>query len=265
MNEFNSNKQGPEQLRIENEIRKLKLQLEFGAGFHNPDPHSTIPPHIEKIFLDQIEKFERAHQESHPIRIYDYIGNPQFRKAHSLKESEIHFELQRIKEILLNNFISCDTIYDTDMRDLYVFITEELFDKEIDNVRIPGMVLHFIYEEFHPNHECSIEERCYEFIHGFLAVDKEDTIFDIEHEEKNKIAITNFRESFSRFELNEIQTESITVNDNKAEAVIQVNFSGGLDGSGTMEHFSGFARFSLEYVFSSWYLTKVLLPGMKMS
>lgn len=121
------------------------------------------------------------------------------------------------------------------------------------------MVLHFIYEDFHPNHECRIEERCYDFIHGFLAVDKEDTIFDIEHEEKNKIAITNFREAFSRFELNEIQTESITVNGSKAEAVIEVNFSGELEGSGTMEHFSGFWKIQFGICFFQ------LVPDQKLA
>jgi len=36
---------------------------------------------------------------------------------------------------------------------IYKFITEELFDHEMDDIMLPGFVHHFIYEEFHPNHE----------------------------------------------------------------------------------------------------------------
>ena len=35
----------------------------------------------------------------------------------------------------------------------YRFITEELFEHEMDDVHVKGMFTHFTYEEFHPNHD----------------------------------------------------------------------------------------------------------------
>src|SRR5690606_22942096 len=36
---------------------------------------------------------------------------------------------------------------------IYRFITEELVEHQMDDMRIPGMTLHYAYEEFHPNHD----------------------------------------------------------------------------------------------------------------
>jgi len=51
---------------------------------------------------------------------------------------------------------------------LYRFITEELFKEELDDIKIEGMTHHYIYEEFHPNHEHDIKNRCKEFLDEFL-------------------------------------------------------------------------------------------------
>ena len=54
--------------------------------------------------------------------------------------------------ILNKNSIQLDTICDVEEREIYRFVTEELFSHKMDNMRIPGMMACFIYEEFHPNH-----------------------------------------------------------------------------------------------------------------
>lgn len=42
-----------------------------------------------------------------------------------------------------------------------------LFDEETD-ARIPGMIMHFTYEDFHPNHKLDIESKTREFISGWF-------------------------------------------------------------------------------------------------
>ncbi|MBL0339810.1 MAG: hypothetical protein IPP71_02180 [Bacteroidetes bacterium] len=255
--------QVPEQLRMENEIRKLKLQLEFGVGFHSIDPECPIPPHIEKIFLDNMEQFEKAHQAAKPVKVYDFIGNPQYRKAEALSESEISYELKRVKDILEKNWISCDSVYDTDDRSIYKFITEELFFHEIDDVRIPGLVLHIIYEEFHPNHECEIEEKCRTFFNVFLEKEFDTIFFDEEHEQENQDYLSDFRNSFVRFDIIEFQQESITIKEDKAEAVFKLDFSASLEGFGCKQEFSGYARIHLNCQYEWWHITRICLPGTK--
>jgi hypothetical protein len=59
-----------------------------------------------------------------------------------------------------------------DDRFQYRFITEELFKHETDaGMLIPGMVLNFIYEEFHPDHEQEIRDRTAEFMEGWFQRD----------------------------------------------------------------------------------------------
>ena len=43
-------------------------------------------------------------------QVYDFIGNPQCQKAEALSDSEISYELNRIRELLARNWISCDSV-----------------------------------------------------------------------------------------------------------------------------------------------------------
>jgi hypothetical protein len=40
---------------------------------------------------------------------------------------------------------------------IYQFVTTELFGVEMDNIRMPGLVNHFTYEDFHMNNQYEIE------------------------------------------------------------------------------------------------------------
>ncbi|HMT28313.1 MAG TPA: hypothetical protein PKD91_03430 [Bacteroidia bacterium] len=55
-----------EQLRIENQIRRLKLELKHGVnfGFYSTDKQYFLPPKLEKIVLDSVELFDKKLQES---------------------------------------------------------------------------------------------------------------------------------------------------------------------------------------------------------
>lgn len=253
--------QDPEQLQIDNEIRKLKLQLEYGAGFHNPDPHCKIPPAVEKIFLDQVEEFHKVHSESKKILLYDFIGCPEFKNGDLLSDTQLSIELKRLKKLLLENFIMCDCVYETDDRAVYTFITEELFFQEIENIRIPGMVLHIIYEEYHPNHESDIEQKCCDFIKIFLSKQFDEFIFEDDHDLANMKHLRDFRNAFAGFELHEIKEESVTINNDKAEAVFKLEFSAFVGGSGR-EKISGFARIYLNCKYEWWTINRALFPGM---
>ena len=58
---------------------------------------------------------------------------------------------------------------------MYRFITQELLDEEIDDIQIPGMVSHFVYEEFHPNDEDDITDAIEEFLFTLFNGDFKDS------------------------------------------------------------------------------------------
>ena len=58
-----------ENLRMENELLKLKLQAQFGAS---PGTSEGLPPGIENEFLKNVYAFEQSHGKWNPIRVIEF-------------------------------------------------------------------------------------------------------------------------------------------------------------------------------------------------
>lgn len=160
----------PETLRRENEERKRELEQDFGAvfGFSDPD----VPPGVENQFLRNILEFEQHYQSREQIAVYDFIGRPSFRlPADLVSEDECRSELDRLLALLETNGIVLSVLGQYSPSLIYRFVTEELFQIEMDNIRIPGFTSNFIYEEFHPNHALELEDRVREFFDGLSRLD----------------------------------------------------------------------------------------------
>lgn len=169
-----------EQLRIENELLRLKLQAETGAELQQL---KDIPADVENAFLNNILAFERQLDNIEEIRIYDLIGAPtDFKNESDLSHDEIESELERLNELLEAHQIEVDYGTDYSSRLKYKFITEELFEHSTQKFDIPDMVHHFIYEEFHPNHTLSIEGIAEDFLEMWFSrsLDKDSYIFSEE-------------------------------------------------------------------------------------
>ena len=150
-----------ENLRIENEILKIKLQAEKGAVIGGSD---NLPPGIEHSFLQNVQQFEEALKDAKQVKVYDLLGKPDYKKENELIDVEIKVELEKLFDLLENNNMSLAVLGQYDSRIIYKFITEELFEHETDDVQIPGTTKNFTYEEFHPNHKMDIHVRAMEFL-----------------------------------------------------------------------------------------------------
>ncbi|HUS03052.1 MAG TPA: hypothetical protein VMY77_15040 [Chitinophagaceae bacterium] len=150
-----------ENLRIENEILKLKLQAEKGAVIGRSD---NLPPDIEHSFLQNVQQFENAWKDVKQVKVYELLGKPDYKKESELSEIEIKTELNKLFDFLKKYNISLSVLGDYDSRIIYKFITEELFEHETDDIQLPGMTKNFIYEDFHPNHKMDIHEKAMEFL-----------------------------------------------------------------------------------------------------
>ena len=150
-----------ENLRMENELLRLKFIAEFGG-----DSHSTgnLDPALENQFLKHVMAFEQGYANTKRVKIFDLLGKPAFKPVAELNDAEVDSALGEVTDLLARHNIAIDFEGTYDSRTKYSFITEELFDQETDDGKIPGMVTHFSYEEFHPNHKLDIENRALEFI-----------------------------------------------------------------------------------------------------
>lgn len=142
------------ELREENEILRLKLLAEHGSIFEYGVKESKVPAEIEHFFLQQVIDFEQREAVAKEMSVFEVLGSPQ------------HFPLvemmgeERCKEMLreLLNLMSTKQIQlvvlrpDVSSREIYRFITEELFAHKMLHIELPGMQTNFIYDEFHPDY-----------------------------------------------------------------------------------------------------------------
>ena len=261
--------------RIENEIKKIILSLEHGENFIKPI-EMDLPPEIEGQWLDYIQQFEEEFSKRKKILIYDLIGRPQYQEVTSIPETEIGHELEKLISLLKGKDVTIDTICPVDDRELYRFITEELFKEETDDIRIEGLTTFFIYEEFHPNHEHDVKNRCTEFVTHVLNKEREwmpdylgladhmisgtGTISGKEVIEK----IRYFRDAFSSFTIGSLVINSVEISTDisVAKATCDLNYTGYVEGSDELMMFSGAGEFMLRYEHEWWDINGINIPGI---
>lgn len=141
-----------ENLKAENDFLKMKLMLERGGQFESAEDES-LPPEVENQFLNQVIAFEEQFENRKPIKIYEKIGRPQqFKPAAEIPDNDIEQAWKELDEYLGGHGISVDVCSpNVSTKELYRFVTEELFEHETDDISLPGWSTHFIYDEFHPD------------------------------------------------------------------------------------------------------------------
>ena len=265
--------------KIDNELKKKKLREKHGTFFSESD---DVPLELESKWLNSIEVFEQQHENAQRTTVFEYIGSPAFRKIEELKPNEVTLELDRLNDLLQKSNISLSTLCSVDDKELYRFISEELFPYEMDDVRIPGMMSCFTYEEFHPNSELDIRH-AFDYFFGctlrkmknyggngydMLYVDEEnykDANDEIVEKKRVVNAINNFLASFDSFEIISNEINNIEINDEETDATLSfyADYKGLFNNSKETLHFNGNAHFKLKpSEYGGWSIYHINLPGL---
>ena len=101
-------------------------------------------------------QFHQKHDQSKMTTVYKVLGEPEYNHVHDLNDKEVSKELKRLMKLMDKKGIGLSVLADTPAREVYRFVTEELFKHEIEDVKLKGWMTQFIYEEFHPNAEYDI-------------------------------------------------------------------------------------------------------------
>ncbi len=186
-------KKSAEEIATENELLKLKMMAEFGGNFIATD---QIPPEIEHQFLKQISKFHKKNDAAHLVPIYDYIGMPSYNHLSDLGEKEIAKELNKLLKLLARKGIMAQTLGGVSDKEMYKWITEELFKHEVQNIHIKDWTIQFFYEEFHPSDEFDIKNQ----VTNAVSLLFEGNLLGMElifsEDMKNEIGLSLDREEF---------------------------------------------------------------------
>jgi hypothetical protein len=141
-----------EQLKAENDFIKMKLMLENGAEFGTASERE-LSPGMENEFLKYIMEYEKQAENLETIRLFDKIERPaQFRPVAEIPDEKIEAAWESLSAYLDKYGISLDVSSpNINARELYRFTVEELFEYQMDDMNMPGLMHMFSYDEFHPD------------------------------------------------------------------------------------------------------------------
>lgn len=265
-----------ENVRMENGLLQLKLKAELGAETHLS---GEIPLWIENEFMKNVLAFEHNYSAGKNSKVSELLGKPKFKQAIELDDQELEAALADLITLMNKNQMAIDFIGTYESRTKYKFIVEELFNENVTDAGIPGMVMHFIYEEFHPNHKMDIETKTMKFMSAWFRRTTDELAWELADEiippnsliwSKNKV-IDKFKQIFDCY----------TAFSDDVFSVIDINFE--LNGNTGMGYSEGAVSytavienheaisiqgpfkiyFSLEY--GCWDIYYFIFPGFNFS
>ncbi len=153
-----------ENLRDENEFLRMKLMLEHGADIGG-NSDDDLPAEVENEFLRNVMAFEEQFSQHKQIRIFDKIGKPnQFKPAFEIPDADIEKAWKGLRSYLNDYQVDLDVCSpNISARELYRFTVEELFEKEMDDIDVPGWTTNFIYDEFYPDPVYENEQKAHDY------------------------------------------------------------------------------------------------------
>jgi hypothetical protein len=245
---------------MENEEKKKQLIEEFGAVYGGVFEDCELSPESESKLLDYIRNLENAMQSAKRIKIFDLLEQPAFQKAETLSDAQLYRELDRLIMLMGRKRMRVDTISEVDDRELYRFITEELFQEETDDINVPGMMNSFIYEEFHPNHKHEIECHSTDFFYSYLNFKNDFYKSFLSKEAEDADWHFHFRHAFSLFQANNFSIKDLTFDTEKAVVQFECDFVGTVEGDISSLRFEGMGEMKLLYQWDYWCIDSINLP-----
>jgi hypothetical protein len=125
------------------QAKKDKLRDEYGMEFEYTD--SRLSPEAENEWLDHVLEFERQFEQARRITVRERIGDPPIQPLSDLPLYAVNEAVTALLELLAAHNIAVDFLGDVDEVEAYRYLTQELLDEEMDDIRIEGMVTHFPY------------------------------------------------------------------------------------------------------------------------
>jgi hypothetical protein len=156
--------------RAMNEQKKRDLEDRYGARF-SPTVDG-LPPDAEGDWLDYIAEFERQYAANGQTTVRAFLGNPEVRPLTTVPPEELPAATNALMELLSENNV--DVHFDREVSDaeVYRFITEELFNEKMDNIRIEEMMHTFVYDEFHPDEDSNARREAEKLLNALFYRDR---------------------------------------------------------------------------------------------
>ena len=249
-----------DEIRFDNELKRIKLKLEHGMEFSKPENDSELPPEIEGKFLDYVSAFEKALENARQTTVGELMGSPVWRPEEEIPDEEIGQALDDAMDLLAEHHLSLTAIHEVSDRELYRFISGEMMEEEIDDMDVPGMMTCFTYEDFHPNHPAEVAYQAKAFMLAFLQKQEEGKWgVETAPELLDDLRLRGFWEGFDYFQDIHIEVAGVRVEGERAWVELNTQFLGSVGGEAV--HFSGKAALEFQYETEiCWVIHALTLP-----
>jgi hypothetical protein len=130
--------------RLLNDAKRDEIERHYGARFFH-SPRSRIPPELESAWLGHIEEMERRMETAPLIPLREFVGASATPALDDLPESAVESELESLLERFAEYNVFVDFPDDVEAPEAYRFIVEELLDEYVQDLRMPGLLMHIVY------------------------------------------------------------------------------------------------------------------------
>jgi hypothetical protein len=266
-----------ERLKAENDFLKMKIMLERGARFYEGETAGELPAEIENEFLNNIVAFEKQFDERKTIKVFDRIGKPRhFKPVDKIADSEIDEAYNLLTDYLEEHgvgFAVCSPNIST--RELYRFVTEELFDQQMDDINLPGWTTNFIYDEFYPDPVYDNSSDAEDCIRSILRKEPLEFMYrcrseNLELNEHHALSenkciekINTFKLAYDNLEVREINVVECTVDG--SESSVSGNYDvTAISGNEEFQLTRNWRiKFEMDEDFGYWYISNIQVEGVK--
>ena len=256
------------------DARRKTLEERFGAVFSPPD--DSLPPEVERAWLESIERFEQAIGDSRTTTVREYIGNPPLSPLGEIPPEELRAAVDWVMELLAANDIVVQIGEHVSLAETYRFLSEELMEAETDDIRVEGFSTLFLYEDFHPDERAEAERTAREFCLAIFEKSEADLVRLIggAHDGDSpqmRMAGSLLRDAalevfahIGTASQHALQIESCEVDGDRATVTGTANWTGVLPSGRTQVGASGTVRLTLSRCpFGGWDVIGAQLPGME--
>lgn len=251
-----------EKLRLENEIRKIKLSLETGAKFVEDPDMPALPPKLENEFLNYIEQFEAMQADSPKITVFEKVGRPIFKPVGEIADEDMEQALEELLDYMMDNCVSVISEDNVNGREMYRFIVEDLFQHEIFDLKVSkDIVTQIFYEDFYPNYEKDIENSIADFVAHFFNKNDELNLYldSLDTDDERTEKIIEFRNAYDWFDFFAVSMFTIILKDENQHATVSLllEFDGHLDGDLQAHEYRGYSTFEFNFTPLGWLIASI--------
>jgi hypothetical protein len=259
-----------DELRLENELKALDLEITHGAKNFIAD---DAPPELVKMFLDNVSKFEEAHANAPRVPIREFAGIGDLPPSEEVPEDELEAHIEGLLEQFIKSGILIDRPEHLSPRGYYRFLAEEFLDQEVTDYSAPGHIHGFIYSELRHDGPEFIREHVEETLLDLLNLGHEfegKWISERCRDQKNAIGrdevlrrIHAFRARYAEIKPIAFQPEEVRQTEAGMYFFFLVAWEGTPAQGGEPERYEGLGVSQVGWEEGEWLVEGIMMPGFE--